>query len=332
MKTSLSFVNRGRATATGALAAAAIAVAACGSEPETAAPGPTVVATTTQVADLARQVAGDRADVVGMLTASSDPHEFEPRPSDAEALLDAGLVVRSGGDVDIWIDDLLESAGTDAETLSLIDHVRTLAGDHQHAEDEGHEETDGGGGDVDPHWWQDPANAVLAVEAIRDALAAIDPDGERTYIRNAADAIEELEELDRAVARCMRTIPPRNRKLVSTHDSLEYFAHRYGLEVVGSAIPALTTQAQPSAGETAELIDLIRDEGVPAVFGEASLANEIEEAVADETDARLAGELYADALGPEGSGADTYAGAVAANARTIGVGLGGDPAACALGG
>jgi ABC-type Zn uptake system ZnuABC Zn-binding protein ZnuA len=322
MKTSLSFV----------IAVIAVAAGACGSEEGGSAPGPTVVATTTQAADLARSVARGRADVVGMLATNSDPHEFEPRPSDAEALLDAGLFVRSGGDVDLWLDDLLESSGADADTLSLIDHVNTLAGEHQHAEgeDEAHAEEEVDGDEIDPHWWQDPANAVLAVEAIRAELAEADPDGADIYQRNAAAEIRELERLDRAVARCVESIPAERRKLVTTHDSLEYFAHRYGLEVVGAAIPALTTQAQPSAGETAELIDLIRAEDVGAVFPETGVSAEVESAIAAETDAQLGGELYADTLGPEGSGAETYAGAVAANARTIATALSGDSAACEI--
>jgi ABC-type Zn uptake system ZnuABC Zn-binding protein ZnuA len=341
MKTSLNFSNVLVPSFRVALAAAGslgvLALAACGSDDSSSAPGPTVVASTTQVADLARGVGGDRAGVVGMLSANADPHEFEPSPSDAEALVDAELVLGSGGDVDVWLDDLVSSSGTEAPTVELIDHVETLEGEHEHHEGEEHEtgvHADEGSehaDDLDPHWWQDPANATLAVEAIREVLTEADPDGAADYERNAAALERELESLDRAIERCVESIPPDRRKLVTTHDSLEYFAHRYGLEVVGATIPALTTQAQPSAGETANLIELIDSEDVAAVFPEAGVSAEVEEAIAEETDAQLGAELYADALGPEGSGAETYAGALAANAQTIGEGLGGDPGACELG-
>jgi len=262
---------------------------------------PTVTATTTQVADLARNVAGERAEVVGLLTAGSDPHDYEPRPSDAEALIDSDLIVRSGGDVDAWLDQLIESSGSDAPDLALLDRVETIEAD----------------GEADPHWWQDPRNAIGAVEAIRDELIAADPDGRTEYESNAAEYVRELTRLDRSIEDCFAELPPADRKLVTSHDSLAYFADRYGIEVVGTAIPALTTQAQASAGETAELVDLIRSEGVPAVFPEAGVNPDLEEAIAAEAGATVGGELWADALGPEGSGAETYAEAMAANAATM---------------
>ncbi len=286
-----------------ALAAAIAVVSGCGDSGSDDAV--TVTASTTQAADLTRNVAGARAEVVGLLTENSDPHDYEPRPSDAEALLDADLIVRSGGDVDAWLDQLVESSGSDAPELVLLDHVEALEAD----------------GEVDPHWWQDPRNAVPAVEAIRDELVAIDPEGREEYERNAREYVAQLRALDREVAACLASVPAESRKLVTSHDSLGYFAHRYGIEVVGTAIPALTTQAQASAGETAELVDLIRDEDVPAVFPESGVSAELEEAIADEAGAAVGGELWADTLGPEGSGASTYVDAVETNAATLAAGL-----------
>jgi ABC-type Zn uptake system ZnuABC Zn-binding protein ZnuA len=275
----------------------------------------TVTATTTQAADLARNVAGERAEVVGLLTAGSDPHDYEPRPSDAEALIDSDLIVRSGGDVDGWLDQLIESSGSEAPELVLLDRVETIDA----------------GGEPDPHWWQDPVNAIRAVEAIRDELIAVDPDGRREYERNAAAYVADLRRLDREVAACIDGLPAADRKLVTSHDSLAYFADRYGIEVVGTAIPALTTQAQASAGETAELVDLIRAEEVPAVFPEAGVNPDLEEAIATEADAVVGGELWADALGPEGSDAETYTGALAVNAATIPSGLSRGELGCQFG-
>ena len=273
-----------------------------------------VVASTTQVADLAGNVAGGRAAVVGLLADNADPHDYEPRPSDAEALLDADLILKSGGDVDAWLDQVVESSGSGAPELVLLDRVETLEAD----------------GETDPHWWQDPRNAELAVEAIRDELVAVDPEGREVYERNAREYVARLRDLDRDVAACIGRIPAERRKLVTSHDSLGYFANRYGIEVVGTAIPALTTQAQASAGETADLVDLIRDEGVPAVFPESGVSAELEEAIADEAGAGVGGELWADALGPEGSGASTYLEAVAANAETLAAGLSDGGVACEL--
>jgi ABC-type Zn uptake system ZnuABC Zn-binding protein ZnuA len=292
-----------------------LTLAGCGSNDGSSGSGaPSVVASTTQVADLARTVAGGRAEVIGILAANSDPHDYEPKPSDAEALADADLVLESGGDLDLWMDDLVDSSGTDAPVVKLIDSVNTIPGDDE----------------TDPHWWQDPRNAVAAVNAIRDQLIAVDPDGRRAYERNARTYASEIDDLDRRIASCWDRVPPAERKLVTSHDALGYYAARYGIDVVGSTIPALTTQAQPSAGDTAELVDLIRGERVNAVFPEVGVSAELEQAIADETGAEIGGELYADALGPEGSAGATYLGALAANTETLVEGLSGGRVDCAL--
>jgi ABC-type Zn uptake system ZnuABC Zn-binding protein ZnuA len=250
-----------------------------------------VVATTPQVADFARQVGGDRVEVTQILPANADPHEYEPRPSDAEALANADLIVRSGGDVDGWLDQLVESSGSDAPVLDLIDHVRTR---------------EGADGDVDPHWWHDPRNAELAVGALRDELISVDPESRSAYRRNAAAYERDLDGLDRAIASCIRAVPADERKLVTSHDSLGYYAARYGIDVIGATIPSLSTQAEPSAGDTAELVDLIRSSGVSTIFPEAGVSRELEEAIATQADARVGGQLWADTLGPADSDGATY--------------------------
>ena len=265
-----------------------------------------VVATTTQVADITQNVAGDQAAVHGILTPNADPHDYEPRPSDATAIAGAEVVFTSGGETDEWVDELIESSGTDAQVVTLLDAapvVRTQ------------------GGDEDPHWWQDPRNAVAAVETIRDELSEADPTDAAAYEENAAAYIAAIQRADRSVAGCMRFLPDSARRLVTSHDSLGYFADRYDIEVVGAAVPALSTQAQPSSGETADLVDLIEAENVVAVFPEAGLSADLESAIADEADVALGGDLYADALGEEGTAGDTYLGALHANASALVEGL-----------
>jgi len=282
-----------------AVVAALSLLAGCGSSGT----GAEVVATTTQVADLARVVAGTRAEVHAILRPNSDPHEYEPRPSDARALAGAKLVLSSGGEVDDWLGDLVGAAGGGARTVTLEDAV-SRRGD-------------------DPHWWQDPHNAMRAVAVIRDALSSVDPAGRATYARNAARYERRLARLDRGIARCIDEIPPGRRKLVTTHDALGYYARRYGLEVVGALIPSLSTQAQPSARETERLVDQVRREHVPAIFPESALNPKLERAVSREANARVGGALWADSLGPPGSGGATYLQAMASNTETIVEGLSG---------
>jgi ABC-type Zn uptake system ZnuABC Zn-binding protein ZnuA len=270
------------------------------------------VATTTHAADLTRSVGGERVSVRSLVPAEADPHDFEPRPSDARNLAESDLVVRSGGDIDEWLGDLIDSAGGDARTLTLIDEVETLER----------------GGDTDPHWWQDPRNAERAVGAIRDALIEADPDGRATYERNARAYVDRLGLLDAGIAACLERVPAAQRKLVTTHDAYEYFARRYGIDVVGALIPSLSSQAQPSAGEVDDLVKQIEREDVKAIFPESSLNPELEQAVARETGARVGRKLWADTLGPEGSGAETYIEAMAADTEAMVDGLSGGGVSC----
>jgi zinc/manganese transport system substrate-binding protein len=288
---------------------AAVAAAGCGEDDGGTANGEVqVVATTTQAADLVRNVGGANVEVVSLLAPNSDPHEYEVRPRDLEALADADLVVRSGGDLDEWLGEAIEGTGADAPVLTLSDHVRALEGD--------------------PHWWQDPRNGLKAVAAIERALSAADPAG--PYAADADRYAARLRRLDAAVAACIGKLPSGQRKLVTTHDSLGYYARRYGIEVVGTVIPSRSTSGQPSAGETAELVDTIRAERVRAIFAESSVDPKVEEAIAREAGATVGEPLWADTLGPPGSSGDTYVKSIAANTRALVDGLSGGERACAL--
>jgi len=304
-----------RTIAAVSVAVATAALGACGSGGDTAGAGGTVVvATTTQVGDFARAVAGRRADVRQILTANSDPHAYEPRPSDVRAVTGAKLVVRSGGDLDAWLDAVMRNAGSDARTVELIDAVRTRRG----------------AGGVDPHWWQDPHDAAIAVSRIRDALVAADPGGRATYVANAAAYRRRLRRLDRAIAACMRRIPARDRRLVTDHDALGYYADRYGIEVIGTVIPALSTQAQASAGEVARLVRTIRRAGVTTIFSESSANAKLARAIARDAGATVGSALYADSLGPQGSAGATYIGSLQANTRALVAGFTGGRTHCDL--
>jgi zinc/manganese transport system substrate-binding protein/manganese/iron transport system substrate-binding protein len=136
--------------------------------------------------------------------------------------------------------------------------------------------------------------------------------------------VRRLRALDVAVRRCIAKIPEGERTLVTTHDALGYYARRYGLRVVGTVIPSLSTQAQASAGDLAELVDTIRRENVKAIFAESSVNASVEDAIAQETGARVGAPLWADALGPKGSGGATYEGSVRSNTSAIVQGLTGE--------
>ena len=293
------------------LAALSIAaVSACGSdEPGSGDEELTVVATTTQVGDLVRNVGGERVAVEQILSSGADPHDYEPRPSDAAALADAPLVFKSGGDLDGWLDSLIDNAGSDAEVIELTDSVQRLEGD-------------------DPHWWQNPRNASDAVTAIRDALIEADPGGRETYSANAAAYAKRLKRLDEQIAACIERIPAAQRKIVTTHDALGYYADRYGIEIIGSVIPSLSTQAQPSAKDVSQLVEQIEDENVEAVFPESGVSDRLEQALSREAGARVGAPLWADTLGEEGTEAGTYIGAMAENTGALVAGMSGGRIDC----
>jgi len=290
---------------------AVLLVAGCGDDGAATSDGrAVVVATTTQVADLARNVAGNEARVVQVLAPNADPHEYELRPHDITAVADADLVLRSGGDVDEWLGEAIDGSGTDAPVLTLGDAM-PLEGDN-------------------PHWWQDPHNAEIAVAEINRGLDRVDPGRTAAYDRNAAAYEARLRALDRGVARCIDRVPPSRRKLVTTHDALGYYARRYGIEVIGTVIPSLSTEGQPSAGDTARLIDTIRATGVKAIFAESSVNPKVEQAIANETGATVGAALWADTLGPAGSAGATYIGSIESNTEALVDGFTGGTGRCAF--
>lgn len=280
--------------------------------------GVTAVATTPHVADLVRNVGGERVEVHQVLGPGVDPHDYEPRPSDAAAVAEAAVIFRSGGDLDSWLDGLVENAGDDAGVVTLANEIDPLRGGEAAAPDL----------EADPHWWQDPRHGVAAVQAIADALAAADPEAATAFRENAREHIVRLERLDREIARCMRQVPEGERKLVTTHDAYGHYAARYGVEVVGALVPSRSSQAQPSAGEIDALVEQIESEGVNAIFPESPLNPELEDAIAAETGARVGDTLWADSLGPAGSDESTYIEALASDTAAMVEGFTGGRVSC----
>jgi ABC-type Zn uptake system ZnuABC Zn-binding protein ZnuA/ABC-type Mn2+/Zn2+ transport system permease subunit len=321
---------RGRRAAALAAAAATLVVAGCGSGSGGSGGGDRidVVASTPVVADLARQVGGDRVNVTQLLQPNTDPHDYEPRPSDVKAVASAQVVLESGMGLDHWVEDVVEQSGADPTVVDLSGALPVRLGADGHADEDEHAEDADDHGDHDPHWWHDPENAIAATREIAAVLARADPDARATFKRNAEDYVEQLEALETGIRACVERVPVADRKLVTDHDALGYFARRYGIEVTGAVIPSRSTQAQPSAGEVADLVRTIRDEGVRAVFPESSVNTKLAEAIARQTGATVGAMLYADTLGPEDSAGATYLDAEAHNADAIVRGLSGGAEGC----
>jgi zinc/manganese transport system substrate-binding protein len=272
--------------------------------PASAADRLNVVATTVQIKALTRAVAGDRIELRGLVPPGADPHEFEPVASDLTAVESARLILRHGIGLDDWLDRTLK-AGKRATVVTVTQGVRLQKG-----------EEDGKPSD-DPHVWHDPANAKRMVDNITAALDRADPANKATYDANAIAYKTRLDEARAQVQAIINEIPPGNRKLVTNHDALGYFAKAFGLKIVGAVIPSVSTQAEPSAGETAKLLQTIRREKVKAIFAESSVNPKLATTLAKEAGVKIVDDLYGDSLGQPGSGADTVEGMWLSNARKI---------------
>jgi ABC-type Zn uptake system ZnuABC Zn-binding protein ZnuA/ABC-type Mn2+/Zn2+ transport system permease subunit len=267
-----------------------------------------VVATTTQIGDFVREVGGNAVEVDQILQPNTDPHEYEPRPSDIEGAAGAKLVFANGDNLDGWIGQVVSESGSDATIVDLGAGVPVkLPGESSGAE----------ASKYDPHWWHDPRNTEAAVGEIRDSLVKADP-SEAAQLRRAATAyLGKLRALDRGIGRCVDAVPPAQRKLVTDHDAFGYFARRYGISVIGAVIPSQTTQAQPSAKDVSNLVAVIKREQVKAVFPESSVSPKLAQAIAEQTGASSDHTLYGDTLGPADSSGATYLQMEVANADAM---------------
>lgn len=276
---------------------------------------PRVLATTTVVADLVRQVAGDRVDVDCLLGPGIDPHSYKATPRDAERLLGASLVVSSGLHLEGRLADLLSQLGDRVVVLAVADRLpsdRLLAA---------------GAGLHDPHVWFDAGLWSQLPVHVADALAAIDPEGTAIYRERARAYAARLRRLDDTVRKRIASIPSTHRVLVTAHDAFRYFGRAYDIEVVG--VQGTSTTSEAGLADVNRLVELVVSRGIPAVFVETSVADRNVQAVIEGAGAQghsiaLGGRLYSDSLGDAASGADTLEGALMANVETIVAALAGE--------
>lgn len=191
--------------------------------------------------------------------------------------------------------------------------------EHGHEEETGHEEMghdEHNHGAFDPHFWFDPIRVKIAVNEMAARLSALDPDNASVYYVNAAEYGKELDDLHAWTQGHVEMVPPERRLLVTSHDSLGYLAEAYGFKVVGLVIPSLAPDVEPSAEHVSEVIEAVRENNVPVVFGETTVSDRLAQTIARETGAELV-QLYSGSMDVEGSGADTYLGMVRSNVERI---------------
>jgi zinc/manganese transport system substrate-binding protein len=288
-----------------------MAATACGSGDDTAGGRPLVVVTTTILGDITTTVAGEGVKVEVLMPIGADPHIYEASARQGARLREAELIVANGVELEEGLLDTIAEAEAEGVTVlrvgDLLDPQPFVGGDAGHDGEEGdlgaeddHDHEDG----LDAHVWMDPIRMVEAAGLIGDAL---EPILGEDVLERAAGYQEELRALSDEIQAAVDTIPLDRRVLITNHFAYGYYAERYGLEILGTVIPAATTEAETSAAQFAALVDLIERERVPAIFGSTTEPATLAEAIAGEVGFPVEViKLHTGSLGEAGSGAETY--------------------------
>ncbi|MCW7754918.1 zinc ABC transporter substrate-binding protein [Desulfobotulus sp. H1] len=272
-----------------------------------------IVASTTQIADFARNITGDRWEVHSILAAGADPHTYTPTPRDAERVARADLVLQNGLMLEgkNWMETLARSSGRPLVTCT--DGIPPLE-----LEEEGESI-------LDPHAWFSPKNAAIYVRNILKAVSDMDPEGRELFEARAELYLQQLRVLDTWIRANVATIPPEKRLLVTSHDAFNYFCREYRFNpqnnYLSMAPVGWSTGGEVGAGSTParlrQVMESIREMGAPAIFVETSVnPGQIRE-IATQAGIRVGGSLYSDAMGPPGSAGETYIGMMRENTLTI---------------
>lgn len=278
-----------------------------------------VVTTVSPITNLAQNVGGDLVEITGIVPEGTNSHTFEPAPSDAQAFTDADIVFINGLHLEEPTRELAEANVQDgvpivelgAQTITPDEYIY----DFSFPKEEG---------DPNPHLWTNPLYAKRYAEIMKDELSKVDPDNAATYQENYDALAARIDELDQLVREVTETVPPENRKLLTYHDSFPYFAREYGWDVIGAIQPS--DFADPTPQEVADLIDQIRAENLPAIFGSEVFPSPVLEQIASETGAQYIDDLRDDDLPDEnGDPNHSYFGLMVFDFETFMGALGGDP-------
>lgn len=280
--------------------------------------GYTIVATTGMVRDIAARVAGDGANVIGLMGPGVDPHLYKPTRSDVGRLLGADVIFYNGLLLEGKMTDALIRAGSAGKKVWAVTEELDPEYLLEPAEFEGL---------YDPHVWMDPAAWTHAVAVVRDRLIEFNPEGAAEYSENARAYIDEIRALDDYAERVLGTVPESARVLITAHDAFNYFGRRFGFEVLG--IQGLSTESEAGVRDIEAMVDRLVERKIGAVFAESTVSDRNLSALIAGADARehsvaLGGSLFSDAMGDEGTYEGTYIGMIDHNVTTIARSLGGE--------
>jgi ABC-type Zn uptake system ZnuABC Zn-binding protein ZnuA len=300
----------------------AVMLAACGvAAPAAQSQGRlNVVATVSPITNIIFNIGGDRINLSGIVPEGVSSHTFEPVPSDAVKLANADIVFMDGLHLEDPTLKLAQANLKQGAEIVLLGE-KTISPD-QYAYDFSFPKS---AGNPNPHLWMNPIYGLKFAEIARDTLARRDPANAAFYQQNYDRFQKRIEQLDQAIAKTIASIPEKNRKLLTYHDSFAYFAPRYGMTVIGAIQPS--DFSEPSAREVANLITQIKQEQIPAIFGSEVFPSPVLAQIANETGAQYVDDLRDDDLpGSPGDSRHSYLGLLAEDVRIMAKSLGGDPA------
>jgi ABC-type Zn uptake system ZnuABC Zn-binding protein ZnuA len=300
----------------------AVALAACGGEGGGESDATLrAVTTVSPITNIVQNVAGTRVEVTGIVPEGTNSHTFEPVPSDAGAMADADVVFVNGLHLEEPTIALAEANVGDGVQIVPLGEL-TISPDEYIFDFSFPREQ----GDPNPHLWTNPPYAKRYAEIVKDTLSELDSGSAEYYEKNYVEFAERIDELDGLVRQVTETVPPENRKLLTYHDSFPYFAREYGWTVIGAIQPS--DFAEPTAQDVARLIDQVREEHVPAIFGSEVFPSPVLEQIAAETGADYIDDLRDDDLpGDPGDIDHSYLGLMVFDFRTFMAALGGDVSA-----
>lgn len=283
------------------------------SAPATTGDRPLVIATSTDVCDITKQIAADTVDLKCLIAPGQDPHEYVPKPEDSKAIEQAKLILYGGYNFEPQLIKLIEATSNPAPKIAVHE---VAVPNPQQFEDDGKTVTD-------PHVFHNAKNGAQIAEVISKNLSQLEPNNASVYAENTRKLTDELTQIDAWIKSEIATIPAAQRKLVTTHDAFGYYSKAYGIELAG-ALQGISTEEKPTPTRVTELVKGIKAAGVPTIFAENTINPKLIEAVAKEADVKVSDrELFGDGLGEAGSGAETYQKMLITNTQTIVQGLGG---------
>ncbi len=233
-------------------------------------------ATTTIVGDAVKQVGGDLIDLEILIPAGSDPHAYAPTPQELARLSEADILFTNGVGLETFLESYLEDMAGGMRVVTVSEDVKLI-----------HSENDDHGDAYDPHVWMDPGNVMVWIDTITRTLSELDPENIETYQVNSRNYLSKLNELDIWINDQINQVPIDNRKIVSDHNFLSYFAKRYRFFQIGTVVPGTSTLSEPSAQEMAELEDLIRNEDIRAIFVDSAVNPALSESISKDTDVKI---------------------------------------------